>query len=263
MGVQTLTLNDKTVVISGKFGQLMQNLAASMTENGADVALITDEINFAQRYCQNLMDLREVSERYGRSAAIEMNAKSEDAAKDSFSRAAEIFGSIDIYIDTNLCQMQLPVNSGAAVEDIEKKFDAAYKDSMLMSQTALEFIKGRSKSRLIYLAHEMDIHFMDSQGSKRFQQFKDIVRAMSSEFFSEQLTVNIVALGVTEQYLLSRYPQCKSIREAFALVQEKFSQVRLVEYAELSTILSFISSPLSAAINGQIIPVNHGANRKS
>ena len=98
----SLNLGDRTVVIAGSFGPLVQNLASALTENGADVALVVDNADMAQRFCQNLMDLREVSERYGRSVAIENKLADEADAQEAFSRSAEVFGTTDIYIDTHL-----------------------------------------------------------------------------------------------------------------------------------------------------------------
>ncbi len=259
MSAQTLNLNDKTVVLAGPFGQLLQNLGASLTENGADVAMITDQIDQAQRYCHNLMDLREVSERYGRSAAIESKVTNEDEAQDAFSRAAEVFGSVDIYIDANLCTMKLPSDE-AAVDKADAIYDEAFKKSQLLSQTALSFIQGRSKSRLIYLIHELDFKLLNKMGSSKPAEFKKHIEKSSKEYFKKQLTVNAVSLGITEQYLMNKYQGKKTIREALAEMQSQSDNVRLVDYADISTILSFVASPLSTAINGQILTVNHGAN---
>lgn len=259
MGIQTLSLNDKTAVISGEFSQLVQNMAAALTENGADVAILTDDIKSAQRYCQNLMDLREVSERYGRSAAIEAKLDSEASAQDAFSKAAEVFGSMDIYIDAHLAGLKFPWGPQIAAAELEKMFDSAFATTRMMSHAALPFIRGRSKGRLIFLVNELDLRALTEAETKKTTEFFAYLHSVCAETYKEQLTVNALALGITEHYLLSRFPKTKSIREALAEVKKSVPEARIAEYPEIASVLSFVSSPLSAALNGQVLHVNHGA----
>lgn len=259
MGIQTLSLNDKTAVISGEFSQLVQNMAAALTENGADVAILTDDIKSAQRYCQNLMDLREVSERYGRSAAIEAKLDSEASAQDAFSKAAETFGSMDIYIDAHLASLRIPWGTHTSAEELEKKFDAVFATTRMMSQAVLPFIRGRSKGRLIFLVNELDLRVLTDAETRKPTDFFSFVQNLCTETFKDQMTVNALALGITEHYLLSRFPKSRSIREAFAEVQKTIPSARMSEYPEISSVLSFLASPLSGAVNGQVLHVNHGA----
>ena len=257
MGIQTLSLSDKTAVVYGDFSQLLQNVAAALSENGADVALITNDSKSAQRYCQNLMDLREVSERYGRSAAIEWSGKVETESRDAFSRSAEIFGSIDIFVDASLCGLKFPEDT-ADISKIEKSFSDAFAKSRKMTESALEFIRGRSKARLLYLVNELDLQTLQASSPGLIEEFNEFIKHTCAETFREQMTVNVISLGITEQYLLNKFPKAKSIREALTIVQQKQAHARLTEYAEVSSVLSFFASPLSSAVNGQVIHVNHG-----
>ena len=84
-------LLDKTLVLSGPFESISQNLTSKLTELGTDVSLLTDRQDEAQRFCQNILDMREVNDRFGRAAAIPMNASSDETISNMFRQSSELF----------------------------------------------------------------------------------------------------------------------------------------------------------------------------
>jgi NAD(P)-dependent dehydrogenase (short-subunit alcohol dehydrogenase family) len=269
MGVLNLSLSDRTAVVAGPFGPLVQNLASTLSENGADVAMVVapEELNMAQRFCQNLMDLREVSEKYGRSAAIDSQLKDEKSVRDAFSRSAELFGTTDMYIDTHLVHTQIPFATdlpdpghlpevrGAA----EKSFDQALDKVRLASTTALSFIRNRSRSRLLVALNDLDLTRLKQLGSNRGEEFSIFVKSLAREVTKNHITVNALAIGASEDYLLNRHrPKSMSIQKELKDLQVILPQLRLVDYADVSATISFMISPLSSALNGQVVALNHG-----
>ena len=259
MGAMSLNLGDRTVVIAGSFGPLVQNLASALTENGADVALVVDDANMAQRFCQNLMDLREVSERYGRSVAIENSLKDEADAQEAFSRSAEVFGTTDIYIDTHLFNLELPLIEQDNLASAESAFSTAFQKSHVVSGAALNFIRNRSKSRLLYIAHELDLLNLSQLGSEKPKEFSEYINRLCLETAKEQITVNALAVGASDEYIMGRYgSKTNSIRDGLKILQETAPNARLVDYSDVSSIVSFMVSPLSTALNGQVVQLDHG-----
>lgn len=251
-----ISLSDKTVVISGPFGLLTQSLTQALTESGADVALLVDDAKAAQRFCQNISDLREMSERYGRAAALESNPKTEKEAQIDMSRCSEIFGTTDIYIDTHLFSAKMPFFN-QDTSQAENIFVEALKKSYLMSLGALFYLKARHKSRILYLYHELDQLTLEKQNSQKMQEFKDYLKKMALETIRDQITFNAIGVGISEEFLLSRFGN-GSIQSSLKKVQESVPQAKLVEYRDISNAVTFIASPLSHAINGQLIRLNHG-----
>lgn len=265
MGVLNLSLSDRTAVVCGPFGPLMQNLASALSENGADVALVVapDQLNFAQKFCQNLMDLREVSEKYGRSAAIESNFSDQKSAQDAFSRSAEIFGTTDIYIDTQMLNLNIGFRTGATLNKAEAAFSERFNKAHVTSQVALSFVRNRSKSRILYLTNNLDLNELSHLGSTKGQELTEYILKMAQETAKDHITVNALSVGISEDYLLQNsgsgspsasVPIQKTLRE----LQAKLPGARLVDYSDISASISFMVSPLSSAINGQMITVNHG-----
>lgn len=261
MGALNLSLADRTAVISGPLGPMMQNLASTLTENGADVAMLvsSEQLSMAQRFCQNLMDLREISERYGRSAAVESSFEDESSARDAFGRSAEIFGTTDIYIDTHLAHLNFPIGKKTELKEADAKFSECFRRSRITTDVALAFIRNRSKSRVLYVANQLDLFELNRMGSTKAAEMKEYVANLALETIKDHVTVNALALGISEDYLLSRgISGGASIQKELKSLQELLPGARLVDYLDISAMISFIVSPLSTALNGQTIYLNHG-----
>ena len=249
-------MSDKTVVISGPFGLLTQSLTQALTESGADVALLVDDAKAAQRFCQNISDLREMSERYGRATALESNPKTEKEAQIDMSRCSEVFGTTDIYIDTHLFSAKLPFFAGD-VQTAEKNFQEALEKTYLMSMGALFFLRARHKSRILYVFNELDQVALEKAGSQKMQEFRDYVKRMATETIKDHITFNAIGIGISEEFLLSRFGN-GSIQSSLTKVREALPPAKLVEYRDISNLVAFMASPLSHAVNGQILRINHG-----
>jgi NAD(P)-dependent dehydrogenase (short-subunit alcohol dehydrogenase family) len=251
-------LNDKTIVLAGPFGLLLQNLTTKLAEHGADVALITDDVKSAQRVCQNIMDMREVSEKYGRAAAIEATISDEKSAENNFSRSAEIFGSTDVYIDTHLFGLKLPFFAETNLGDISSVFSTALKKSQLMTNSAARFLKGRNRGRILYLIQELDIWAAEKAQSKVYEEFFDYVHKLGVTLTSQHTSVNALAVGANEEFLLSRFAKSLTIQRALQELSKTLPHAKLVDYNEIANFTSFIVSPMSSGLNGQVIRLDHG-----
>ncbi len=258
-----IKLTDKTVVLAGQFGLLVQNLATLLANCGADVALVTDDYKSAQRICQNIMDMREVSEKFGRAAAIEVNFRDEKSVSQCLNRSAEAFGGADIYIDTQLFGLKIPFYADANAKTtltqgaIEANFLAAFETLQTMTQAAAAFVKTRSRGRIIYIFNELDILAAKRLDTAVFEQFGEYVRKVAQELAANQTAVNALAIGVNEEYLLSRFPKQASIQKAHQELQKTMPHARLVDYADISNIVAYLASHASNGISGQVIRVNH------
>ncbi|MCB0386057.1 MAG: hypothetical protein KDD43_11750, partial [Bdellovibrionales bacterium] len=68
-----IRLTEKTIIVAGPFSGLMRSLATTLTEAGADIVMIGDNIEQCRRFAENLSDGREVHPEYGRAAAMSAN----------------------------------------------------------------------------------------------------------------------------------------------------------------------------------------------
>jgi NAD(P)-dependent dehydrogenase (short-subunit alcohol dehydrogenase family) len=73
------------------------------------------------------------------------------------------------------------------------------------------------------------------------------------------ITMNCISTGITEELLLKMYGATKSIKDAFKDYEEKNGKCRIIEPTEVASLVSFVASPISSALNGQTIHMNAGA----
>lgn len=250
-------LTDKTILIAGPFGSLMQNLTSRLSEAGADVCIVTDDMKSAQRVCQNLNDMREVSEKYGRTAALEAQFKNEKDIGNMFSRTAEMFGSADVYIDTHLTNLPLPYYTDAKKEDLEKEFYPRLEKLRRMTAVATTYMKSRTRGRVLYLYHELDAWAAQHCDSPVFEEFKSYIQTTAKQFAAQQTAVNALAIGISEEYLLAHFAKKMTIQMAIKEVAKTIPNAKLVDYGEIGNFTAFLASPQSSGLSGQIIAVDH------
>lgn len=239
-----LKLNDRTVVLSGPLTQITSSIVATLSERGSDVAMIVSEkLREAQRYAENVSDAREIHHNYGRVAAIESKMENQDQCSEAISRAAEVFGSIDILIDTHL----IGINSD------NDEFPSYNEASIHMSQAALPYLEGRQKGRIIILTND----FLLNQGDEESPQQK-LVREISPRLIHKNITANVISCGVTEEYLLAKYDGKLSLKDALEKEVSELNNARLVDPIEIAALVTFLASPVSSGICGQTIHINGG-----
>lgn len=249
---------DKTVVISGPFGLLMQSLTQVLTEAGADVALLVEDANAAQRFCQNISDLKEMSEKYGRAAALQSRVTTEKEAQIDFSRCAELFGTTDAYIDLNLFGTKIPFFTGDVTAAADAEFEKNLNRTYLMSQAALFYLRSRHKSRVTYVFNELDALALNKINSTKLTEFTDYVRKMAIDTIKDHITFNALAVGVSEEFLQARFSNAGPISASLKALKETLPLAKLVDYRDIGNMITFMVSPLSNGLNGQVVRLNHG-----
>lgn len=239
-----LKLNDRTVVLSGPLTQVTSAIVATLSERGSDVAMVvSDRLREAQRYAENVSDAREIHHNYGRVAAIESSMESQELCSESISRAAEVFGSIDILIDTHL----LGVTSDK--EEFEKYSSAA----IHMSQAALPYLEGRQKGRIIILTND----FLLKESKEETPQQK-LVKEISPRLMNQNITANVLSCGITEEYLLAKHDGKLSLKDALEKEIEELGSARMIDPMEVASAVTFFASPVSSGVCGQTLHVNGG-----
>lgn len=239
-----LKLNDRTVVLSGPLTQVTSAIVATLSERGSDVAMIvSDKLREAQRYAENVSEAREIHHNYGRVAAIESGMETQELCSEAISRAAEVFGSIDILIDTHLLGLS-PAN------DEFKKFDQA---SIHMSQAALPYLEGRQKGRIIILTNDFLVHSSQEETPQQ-----KLVKEISPRLLDKNISANVISCGITEEYLLAKYEGKLSLKDALDKEVNELGSARLVDPMEIASLVTFIASPVSSGVCGQTIHINGG-----
>lgn len=248
-----LNLRERTVVIMGPTGPTLQNLVMALTSHGADVALIDTDAARMQRFCTSVTDQREVNPKFGRAAAFPVDFNAPGALKDAIGKAAQTFGSIDIFIDAMASHQPTPFKVG---ED-DPALDSIVAQNLTVSLRATEyasgFLKGRKRGRIIYVLQDAMNRGLtvDATAAAARTGLLAFSRALARQLQEFNVTVNCVSFGLTEEYLLGHFPESPSIKEA----QEKMKGIdplfRISEPEKIANALVYLCSQSGAAVTGQ------------
>ncbi len=256
----SLKLQDKTIVLSGTFDPLMQNLASTLTGFGADIALIGPNVTQARRFSDSLNDAREIDPNFGRSMIVEASLTDESSVQEALSRTAESFGGLDALIDSTVSHSTGLSFSSSTAEQLLGEAQAVLHRSLITAQKALKFIECRQKGRVIFLVQDSWRWSLPGEEiSSVFRScLQQLTKVLAQEITEKNITINAVALGVTEPFLRERFPNAPSIEQALTELKKHCPQARLVENQDISHLVAFLASPLSSAISGQTLTANGG-----
>jgi len=262
-------LQDRTALLTGPCNSFNQAIAVKLTQLGANVALVDRNIERSQRFATQLTDAREINERYGRAVAVQADLSKPHHVQDAISRSAEAFGGIDIYIDGLMTTDVKRFKDQNALEDLERVVDVNLKAPLLMTHGVLRFLEGRKRGRIIYLMHDIvrlglannSLMAVSRTGLTAF------ARTLAREVMESNITVNCVAIGVTEDFLLGQNAEMgaskTSIQEAQAKLVQTYPHAVLMDTEKIASTVAFLASPLGAGITGQTIAVSQGLSNIS
>lgn len=257
-------LQDRTALLCGPCNTVNQSIALKFTQLGCNVAMLDRNVERTQRFADQLMDAREINERYGRAIAVQADLSKQHHVQDGVSRAAEAFGGIDIYIDSVMTNEPKPFTDAQALDDIDRLIDVNLRAPLMMTHSVLRFLQGRKRGRIIYLMH--DIVRMGVPGNALLAITRTglsaFARTLAREVSESGVTANCIAMGVTEEYLMG---QGKSMEASKSSIQEWQKQLlaiqpgaNMIETERIANMVAFLASPLGAGITGQTIAVSQG-----
>lgn len=247
-----LNLRERTVVILGPLTSTVQNLVMSITQQGADVALIDANADKAQRFCTNVSDQREVNPKFGRAGCFKVDFQNAASIKEAISQAAQTFGSIDIYIDAMIGNEITPFTD---TSDFDQGYQTQLRPSLIATQVAVHFLKGRKRGRIVYLLNDSfrKANPQDALSTVFRTGLLEFAKTLSRQVAEFNITVNTFSIGLTEEYLLGHFPETSSIKEAQEKAKATDSQIKITEPEKISNSILFLISQSGAAINGQHI----------
>ena len=258
-----IKLRDKTVMLVGPFTQVIQSLTTGLTEMGADVAIVTSagSHNHASKFAENVSNAREISSDFGRAAALAFELDKEEGVKDCISQVAEIFGGIDVVIDGQLvdCTRMMDEEGEPLAADADRDL---LTPSVTLIKGALPFLTGRNRGRVISLIQGDPIatESTDTLQTRAIAEHSKLMSSVGREVAQSGVTINGIQLGVTEEYLLVRYPEKSTIKEALVELNSQHPKIDIIEAQEISNVVMFLASPMSAGLNGQSLVINKGVN---
>jgi len=237
-----LRLQDKTILLVGPFNGVTQGILRTMTELGCDIAFMHDKSPNAHRYCEGLNEAREIHAHYGRAAHFALPLNSEREILDALGRLTESLGRVDVLVDAR------------ALEPFQL---SALKD---LANQVIPFLRAKQRGRVVYIFEDESLASLGSSAltPEARTELQTHLVELASGNRSSQITVNGLSLGVTEDYLLKRFPESASIRKSLEKLQAEHAHLRLVETSDVGMGVAYVASALSASVTGQILRLTQG-----
>jgi 3-oxoacyl-[acyl-carrier protein] reductase len=254
MAETTLNLRERSCVIAGPLTTAIQNIASSLTEHGADVTLISNNCETHQRLARHLNDQREINEKYGRCIAHESTMADPKVCKEAICKAAETFGSVDIYIDALNVSTPAAIRNEKAAEIFEELILLELKSSFYLSHAVINFLKTRKRGRMLYLIpDEVYNGFqMDSIHSLLRGGLASFTRSVAKEFADISCTVNVISTGLSEEYLLNHFPETNSIKEALEKMKLLNPSAKLMNPENLANTILYLCTAMGSGTSGEV-----------
>ncbi len=269
-------LSERTALLTGPCTTINQAVATKLTSLGCNVALVDRNIEKSQRFAEQLMNTREINERFGRAVAIQADLSKSHHVQDAASRAAESFGGLDIFIDGLLTTDVREFRDPTALDDIDRLIDVNLRAPLMMTHAVLKFLEGRKRGRIIYLQHDIVRLGLEKNGVLAATRggLSDFARILSREVAVNNVTVNVVSVGVSEELLLqqtnppgsagargegaSTAQNRTSINDSLIQLKTAFPRATMVDPDRVANLIAFLASPLGSAMTGQTIAANQG-----
>jgi 2-hydroxycyclohexanecarboxyl-CoA dehydrogenase len=255
-----MRLKDKTFVITGGTSDVGRALALHLTGLGADIAILDKNPEKARRIIDEISENREIKEANGRATYVEANLSDPKASKEAMSKAAETFGGIDVLVGGLFTSKLAPVDSPNYLEELENLLAVNLKSAVYTTQAVVPFMKGRKRGRIIYLLSDLVRWGSEGESLSAITRGGVIyyARALARELASSNISVNCVAMGPTEDYLLARDPKAVSIKVAEEKLLAVMPMGRTLRADEISQAVAFLASSHADAVTGQTWAVNGG-----
>ena len=242
-------LQDKTILLRGPFGGVTQALLRTLTELGADVAYVDAHQANANRYCEGLNEAREVHPTFGRAIYFPAALQSDAEIKDILGRVAQGVGRMDALVEV------APL-SWATTTDVSR----ALQFSVTLAQALLPYFAVRQRGRIIYVFEDSALTALAAPGFVSTYQgpLMQHIGEWARAWRLQAVTVNGLALGVTEDFVLRHFAKNGSIKKTLSELESQTPGVKLLEGSDIATALAFLVSSASGSVTGQVLRLTHG-----
>lgn len=220
-----------------------------MTEFGSDVAFVCSGTSYAGKYVDGVNEAREANPHYGRAAHFDLPVNAPEEIKEALSRVAETFGRMDVLMDAYPLTWDEKTDTTSALRSCRER-----------AQALVPFFQAKQRGRVI---HFMGDTCLTKLGLPLLPEsvrlaLEEHVRTLALEYRQWAVTVNALALGVTEDFILRHFPQSGSIRKSLTELQKVHPEIKLVESTEVALGAAYLASALSASLTGQTLRLTHG-----
>ncbi len=205
-----------------------------------------------------LNDQREINEKYGRAATVKCSFESAKVCQEALSQAAQIFGSIDIYIDSLFGCSLSAIRGENALNQFDDLIQSELKPTFYFTQQIVSYLKNRKRGRMIFLLpdHIVQGSSLDTLHSLVRGGLVSFAKSLAKELHDQSTTTNVLCIGPTEEYLLQHFPGVGTIKEALEKFKILYPGAKVVNSESVAGTLLYLCSNMGSSINGQSITLS-------
>lgn len=246
-------LRERTALIVGPFSTIVQNLVMNLTQNGTDCVLLDFDNAPSQRFCNQINDAREINSKFGRAVSMKSPMSSLADIKEAVGSAAQTFGAVDLLIDAQAYNKESRFKVGDSIDYLEEELTQNFKSSVWLTHTVLNYFKNRKRGRVLFLMNERYPDPILAAARGALVPFAQSLAKQVAEF---NVTINVLKLGMTEEIIMSQYPEAKTLKEALEKIREKDPLMKITEPDKVSNTITYLVSQFGSAVNGQVLSLS-------
>ncbi|EAW14607.1 hydroxynaphthalene reductase arp2 [Aspergillus clavatus NRRL 1] len=262
VSTSNLPLSGKVAVVTGGGRGIGAGIALELARRGASVA-----INYGHS-AQSAQEVVDAIQAIGsKAAAFKADLTHVPSIESLIQQVVSHFGRLDIVVSNSGMEKFCPLEQ-TTVDDFNEVFNLNTRAQLFVARYAYEHIQPGGRVILMSsIAAGVGVpgHALYAGSKAAVEGF---TRCLAADFGRKQCTVNAIApAGVKSDMWREnswRYaPGCdqgSSLEEIEKALANGSPLQRCGEPADIGKIVSFLAGPDSEWVNGQIIPVNGGAN---
>ncbi len=244
------SLKERTALIYGPFNSTVQSLIMGLTQLGADCVLLNTDNAPSIRFCNQINDAREINLKFGRALSIKNPLLTEADTREAVNTAAHSFGSVDLFIDAQLINRPNGFKIGEEISYLDEEIHQNFKVSVLLTHAVLNYLKTRKRGRVLFLMNENYPDPILAGARSGLIAFAQNLARQMSEF---NVTLNVLSLGLTEEWVMAQYPQMKTIKDAVESLKQKDSSLKITEPEKIMNTVAFLLSQGGVSLTGQVL----------
>ncbi len=247
----TLELTGKICLVTGASRGIGAAIACSLAKNGADIIINYEKEDLA---AANVADI--ISAMGSRFRISKFDVSNFELARNTIEKIVAEFGTIDILVNNagiNRDKTLLNMTPEEWYEVIEVNLTGTFN----LTKAVLPYMLKRGWGRIINVSSIIGI--MGNFGQSNYAASKAGIigfsKSVAKEVASKHVTVNVVAPGFTSTDMVENLPQ-----EVKSNLISKIPERRFATPSEIGDLVSYLASPKSEYITGQVIEIAGGLN---
>jgi 3-oxoacyl-[acyl-carrier protein] reductase len=242
---------EQVAFVTGASQGIGEACARVLAATGAKVVLASRNLERLEQLAKEIQDARSDA---SCALALPLDVTNEDQIKETFKKALDHFGRIDILLNN-----AGTTRDGLALAMKRHDWDSVIQTNLtathLCIQQVLRGMMRRRYGRIINITSV--VAFLGNAGQANYAASKagiiGLTRALAQEYASRNITVNAVAPGFIETAMTAAMPS-----EAQEKLAARIPLGRLGQVLDVAHAVKFLASEEAGYITGQVLHVNGG-----